>query len=66
MREKMKNLINKRTLIFAAAVFFLAAVCVPVVFAQTTQAEIQFVQKLSAVLENGTVEQALDLFNSIP
>lgn len=71
MRGKMKKLFQKRTVIIFSVAFFLAAVSIPVAFAQDLQLanssqEIQFVQNLSSVLQNGTIEQALSLFESIP
>lgn len=66
MRGKMKNLFQKKTAIAFCAVFFLTAVSIPVAFAQDSQAEIQFVEKLGAALEKGSLEQALEIFESIP
>lgn len=64
MRGKMKNIFKKRTAAVFAAVF-LAVSNVNAASSQSAE-EIQFVQKLSHTLENGTLDQALELFNSIP
>lgn len=62
----MKNLFQKRIIIMAASAFFMLCICLQVIYSQTTAAGIQFVQKLSLILENGSVDQALNLFDSIP
>lgn len=62
----MKKLFQKRNLIIASAVLFMAAVCTPLAFAQNSSAGVEFVQKLSTVLETGSVDEALNLYNQIP
>ena len=62
----MKKLFQKRNLIIASAVLFMAALCTPLAFAQNSSAGVEFVQKLSTVLETGSVDEALNLYNQIP
>ncbi len=62
----MKNLFLKRNVIFFAVIIFMGAVCIPLMHGQNSNTEVQFVQKLSDVLENGNIDQALALFDKIP
>ena len=62
----MKKIFQKRNLIIASAVLFMAALCTPLAFAQNSSAGVEFVQKLSTVLETGSVDEALNLYNQIP
>ncbi|WP_187107396.1 tetratricopeptide repeat protein [Treponema pectinovorum] len=62
----MKILFEKRFEFFLCATIFCCTFFCKNVFAQSQNAEIQFVQKLSSILQNGTTEEALNLFDSIP
>lgn len=66
MRGKMKNLFQKKTALAFCAAVLLGVVSNPQVLGQNSPAEIQFVEKLGAALENGSLEQALGIFESIP
>lgn len=55
----------KNVLKICAAAFILCGRCLIPAFAQNSS-EIQFVEKLSGVLENGTLSEGIALFDSIP